>query len=451
MINDKNLSPIAICILKALENGDKYGYEIINEVEKLVATKISIKQPNLYMYLKKLENQQLITSYWKDSEIGGKRHYYLLTDLGKDELIKNQNMLELIISHKININQENKVSNLDDSTFLQVGLDNQSSTLPNDSDKLEEINGNNESLKENISIQEDTKKDTTSSTTFLKPNERIYNVNNIKVEPSKSYDDIPKYSLDNKVVVKANEFEAQNNVVNNANAEIKNNEVETKAPTFEEKISEVDYKDKLKEIYNPENNEKLDLTSNFNEVDNEEKLNEQTIKNITTVADFSSFGIEVKKHSKISSLNSYDEDYILKNKVNMFSSFTILGLSILEFIVTYFWLNGYKIINDSNSSAFIVFGLFPLIYSISRLSIFIINPYKKEKIDNDFKQELFNTSIFSLVFIIMIFALNFLFGMTNLNQSNFILYWLLPTLLCINLIIEKVIKFAFTKINNFKV
>jgi hypothetical protein len=123
----------------------------------------------------------------------------------------------------------------------------------------------------------------------------------------------------------------------------------------------------------------------------------------------------------------------------------------LEFIVTYFWLNGYKIINDSNSSAFIIFGLFPLIYSIIRLAIFIVNPYKKEKINIDFKQEIFNTSIFSLVFIIMIFALNFLFGMTNLNQSNFILYWLLPVLLCLNLIIERLIKFAFTKINNFRV
>lgn len=73
-------------ILKALENGEKYGYEIIDSVNKLSFGKVEIKQATLYSNLKKLEQKRLINSYWKDSEIGGKRHYYFITDSGRKYL-----------------------------------------------------------------------------------------------------------------------------------------------------------------------------------------------------------------------------------------------------------------------------------------------------------------------------------------------------------------------------
>lgn len=67
-------------ILEVLQNGDKYGYEIIKEVE--AKTGVILKQPSLYSCLTRLENQGLISSYWTDSDIGGRRHYYKLTELG---------------------------------------------------------------------------------------------------------------------------------------------------------------------------------------------------------------------------------------------------------------------------------------------------------------------------------------------------------------------------------
>lgn len=77
-------------ILKALFEGDKYGYEICKEVEERSGGTYELKQPTLYSCLKRLESQKLISSYWTDSEIGGKRHYYKLTDLGKETYEKNQ-------------------------------------------------------------------------------------------------------------------------------------------------------------------------------------------------------------------------------------------------------------------------------------------------------------------------------------------------------------------------
>lgn len=70
-------------ILECLLTGDKYGYEIIKEVEEKSNGKIILKQPSLYSSLKRFETKGYITSYWGDSDIGGRRHYYTITNLGK--------------------------------------------------------------------------------------------------------------------------------------------------------------------------------------------------------------------------------------------------------------------------------------------------------------------------------------------------------------------------------
>lgn len=82
---------LSTIILMTLLERDKYGYEIIDEVLHNTSGKVSIKQPSLYSSLKRMEEQTLISSYWRDSEIGGKRHYYHLTDLGKKHLEKWKN------------------------------------------------------------------------------------------------------------------------------------------------------------------------------------------------------------------------------------------------------------------------------------------------------------------------------------------------------------------------
>jgi len=70
-------------ILLELNTGDKYGFELTKAIESKSNGAIIIKQPTLYTLLKKLEKSKFISSYWLDSDIGGKRHYYKLTENGK--------------------------------------------------------------------------------------------------------------------------------------------------------------------------------------------------------------------------------------------------------------------------------------------------------------------------------------------------------------------------------
>ena len=77
-------------ILKTMLKEDKYGLDIIKEVGEKSSGTYELKQPTLYSCLKRLENQELISSYWVDSDIGGRRHYYKLTDKGRDFYAKKQ-------------------------------------------------------------------------------------------------------------------------------------------------------------------------------------------------------------------------------------------------------------------------------------------------------------------------------------------------------------------------
>lgn len=83
-------------ILRTLYDRDKYGYEIIEEIETKSKGQYSLKQPTLYSALKRLESQGYINAYWKTDEVsqGGRRKYYTLTESGKAVTEKNQSEWE---------------------------------------------------------------------------------------------------------------------------------------------------------------------------------------------------------------------------------------------------------------------------------------------------------------------------------------------------------------------
>lgn len=101
-------------ILKALSNGEKYGYEIIQDIFDSSNGKINLKQPSLYSSLNRYEDKGYVTSYWTDSEIGGKRHYYKLTPLGHELYLSMDE--EDGINNKEDKSNDYKVGSEDDLT-----------------------------------------------------------------------------------------------------------------------------------------------------------------------------------------------------------------------------------------------------------------------------------------------------------------------------------------------
>ena len=127
-------------ILRALYEGDKYGYEIIADIESKSHGQYSLKQPSLYSALKRLEKVGCVASYWGGSVSGGRRKYFSLTDLGKEIAERNQSeweysrtIIDSLISDK-DFDFNNPAPNSVDMRLLR----DTTSRVPRDSGEEEE-------------------------------------------------------------------------------------------------------------------------------------------------------------------------------------------------------------------------------------------------------------------------------------------------------------------------
>ena len=75
-----------ILLLSIIEKEDIYGYEIAKRLKEKSNDLYSMGEGTLYPALQRIEKQKLIMSYWRESESGGRRKYYSITEEGKKEL-----------------------------------------------------------------------------------------------------------------------------------------------------------------------------------------------------------------------------------------------------------------------------------------------------------------------------------------------------------------------------
>lgn len=73
-------------ILRALSDGDSYGYEILKIVSAKSQGEYELKEPSMYTSLKRLEGQGYVESYWGNETQGARRKYYHITESGRTEL-----------------------------------------------------------------------------------------------------------------------------------------------------------------------------------------------------------------------------------------------------------------------------------------------------------------------------------------------------------------------------
>lgn len=70
---------LELCVLSQLVRGDKYGYELTERI----SAEMSIAGGTLYPILRKLKEEDYVTTYLVESESGPARKYYRLTEKGK--------------------------------------------------------------------------------------------------------------------------------------------------------------------------------------------------------------------------------------------------------------------------------------------------------------------------------------------------------------------------------
>ncbi len=73
-------------VLSLLQDGDKYGYEMVEALARRSDDTFQLKEGTLYPLLHSLEKQKFVTAYSKTAPNGRERKYYRLTSSGRAQL-----------------------------------------------------------------------------------------------------------------------------------------------------------------------------------------------------------------------------------------------------------------------------------------------------------------------------------------------------------------------------
>ena len=89
------------CLLLLLAEGPSHGYDLLEQVRRLG---IKGAEPGgLYRYLRSMEKEELVSSWWEPSQAGPARRTYVLTDRGNKALDSSVTALRDIRAILINL------------------------------------------------------------------------------------------------------------------------------------------------------------------------------------------------------------------------------------------------------------------------------------------------------------------------------------------------------------
>ncbi|MGI6169296.1 MAG: PadR family transcriptional regulator [Christensenellales bacterium] len=73
---------LEMLVLAMLDQKDCYGYELVSGISE----KVELAERSIYPLLKRLRDEEWVTTYLKESNLGAPRKYYRLTEAGKQAL-----------------------------------------------------------------------------------------------------------------------------------------------------------------------------------------------------------------------------------------------------------------------------------------------------------------------------------------------------------------------------
>lgn len=100
--NHREGNLIQVLLLRIIYEKPSYGYEIIENIEKITVTKHRIKTGTAYTLLRRMEKRGLVKSVWKENDQKPNKRVYTITREGKEYL---KMWLEFIIQRKKIINK----------------------------------------------------------------------------------------------------------------------------------------------------------------------------------------------------------------------------------------------------------------------------------------------------------------------------------------------------------
>ncbi|MFN4152241.1 MAG: PadR family transcriptional regulator [Candidatus Sericytochromatia bacterium] len=107
---------LELCILGLIKEKDIYAFELIQELEKIES--LVLTEGTIYPLLKRLQGDELISSFWVESDNGPPRKYYKMTEKGNDffsEMEKEWTKFNQAINDILNRSKKNDYGTRDTS------------------------------------------------------------------------------------------------------------------------------------------------------------------------------------------------------------------------------------------------------------------------------------------------------------------------------------------------
>ena len=395
-------------ILLELNECDKYGFELTKSIETKSKGKIIIKQPTLYTILKKLEKSKFISSYWQDSDIGGKRHYYKITENGKMQVATLPDY-EKLIENIIDADTDNQLSFSSDYDESDTSFNTSSIT------SSENLKTNNDNYR-SVSIMDSIIPDSQSAEENSIQSEKLHeSTENKKLDLQENI--LPSHEVfENNSIDNSTELE-----INQSNTEIlKSDKINTEekfaenkdVSKFTEKQSTIitdEYKMQFNNIESNTNSKQtesddLDLSLNIDE--NNTYVNEEPYKKIKYV-DYIDFKtnpnyIYSKKTAKG-----------MKNRV-LSTSLYLLVMMIICSIVVNFQTNVSALYYVFFLIALGVLIFYPSIYACfyERFRLYLQN----NKYEPDLKKQLYISLAIELFIIVVCIIVNINIGNNSIQK-----------------------------------
>ena len=307
-------------ILHTLLDGDKFAQQISDAIESKSDGEYKINQATLYSSLKRLETLKLATSYWYDSEAGGRRKYFKLTADGKSTVEANLgswSFSRAIIDKLMDCSPEPVYKTKYIEKIVEVPIATTSAP--------EVIN--------TINAQQDEKE--------VKPIE-----NNLKSEPETVQEINFRNVLNGLIKSTAVKKPTKTEIEPLEKEEIKTEEVHSEKLKFNETITSNDYN-----VHKANNSSKIDFGDLMLKAAKE--------------------GYKIKISSKDSGVA---EGKILINKLKLFSALLIYLFAVAEFLVFTF---GFKSVLQFKTTFILITLAILTAYPIFEIINFLYKPTKK--------------------------------------------------------------------------
>ena len=391
-------------ILHTLLSGDKFAQQISEAIEEKSGGEYKINQATLYSSLKRLESLKHVSSYWFDS-VSGRRKYFKLTDLGKENVESNLSSWSYsraIIDKLMDCAQQPiyKVEYVEKIVSTPVT----ESPVNNFVEKIEQQTLNTEQLTE----IKDEKQETISESAS-----EVYQ-STLKTEDTQNKQEINFRNILNGLI--------KSTVVQPAKNEKESVNLETLQKTETE--TPIEQTEKLK----------------FNDTITNINYNEQKSNNNGKI-DFGDLSLKAAKEGykiRISSKDSViTEGTLFINKLNAFSSVALLFLMVAELI---FFTIKFNDLLNFNFVKVALISVFILIYPTITIIKYLNKPERKSS--KKIHADIILTSAIALFNLSLItFAANLIAGVNFSNIESILASFVLPIVVYLDVFAYFVIKY----------